>query len=99
MVLTFALLAFSFRIMQEKIQERVSVVAVYDREAGAMPRVIRWNGRLYQVTKLGYHHKVKQGQALQHIFSVATETLAFRLRHDTESLIWWLEEVSDGVTT
>ena len=85
--------------MQEKIREQVSVVAVYDRDKGTvMPRVIRWNGRLYQVTKLGYHHRVKQGQALQHIFSVATETLAFRLRHDTESLIWWLEEVSDGVT-
>lgn len=81
--------------MLEKVGERVSVVTVYNWEGGrVMPVGVRWQGRLYKILKLGYYHRVKVGKALQHVFSVSTETVAFRLRLDSESLVWWLEEVS-----
>lgn len=83
--------------MMEKINERVSVVVIYDKNQGKVrPTGVEWNGRLYKLSRWGYHHKVKRGDSLQHIFSVATESLAFRLRLDTETLVWYVEEVSDG---
>ncbi len=86
--------------MQEIIQEKVSVLTVYDRSNGlVMPKKMKWQGRLYNIDKIGYHHKVKEGNKLIHIFSVCNQTLAFRLRLDTETLQWTLEEVSDGITS
>ena len=83
--------------MNEMINEKVSVVSVYDRSAGiTMPKKIKWQGRVYPIEKLGYHHKVREGRKLLHIFSVCNDALAFRLRLDTETLGWTLEEVSDG---
>ena len=49
------------------------------------------------ITKLGFHHTVRVGRVLHHIFSVATESMFFRLNLDTETLSWTLEEVSDGL--
>ena len=83
--------------MLEKVNERVDCITVYKKEGGiVMPYKIKWNGRTYTITKLGYHHKQKIGTVVHHIFSVATSSLAFRLRFDPDTLFWHLEEVSDG---
>ncbi|MFH0864085.1 MAG: hypothetical protein V1858_03290 [Candidatus Gottesmanbacteria bacterium] len=83
--------------MNEVINEKVSVVSIYDRATGLVkPFKIKWQGRIYKITTLGYHHKTKEGKKLLHIFSVCNETIAFRLKLDTENLHWTLEEVSDG---
>lgn len=83
--------------MTEKINERVDVITIY-RKAGAivMPYKLRWNGREYKITTLGYHHKVKEGKTVVHVFSVSNDELAFRLRFNTDTLSWILEEVLDG---
>lgn len=84
--------------MTETINEKISVVAVYNREDKRfLPQRIKWQGRIYTITKLGFHHTVKVGRVLHHLFSVTDGTLAFRLDLDTEVLSWTLQEVSDGL--
>jgi hypothetical protein len=83
--------------MIEKINEQVDCICIYKRVGGSvMPYKIRWNGRIYKITKVGYHHKRRDGRYIYHIFSVATNTLFFKLKLDTETLHWYVEEVSDG---
>ncbi len=82
--------------MSERIQERISVVTVYSEKRGSvLPWKIRWRGRIYTITKIGYHHTNRAGRVLYHYFSVTNGKVFFRLSHNTESLTWLLEEVSD----
>jgi hypothetical protein len=84
--------------MIEAIHERVSVITVYNREKHLVfPWCVRWQGRRYTLTKFGFHHTQRAGRKLLHIFSGVYGGIAFRLTHDTETLTWMLEEVSDGV--
>ena len=83
--------------MIEHINEQIDCICVYKKiGATVMPYQIKWNGRVYKITKLGYHHKRRDGRYIYHIFSVATDSLAFKLKLDTETLHWYVEEVSDG---
>lgn len=86
--------------MREKIEEEISVVMYYSaRQHSAAPHLIRWQNKDYQVGKIGYHHSVKEGATLHHIFELidAEETLWFRLNFNTDNLHWKLEAVSDGL--
>jgi len=86
--------------MREVINEKVSVVTVYNREKHTvLPWLLKWQGRRYTITTLGYHHTERRGRVLHHIFSVTNGTMFFRLNFETESLTWMLEEVSDGLAT
>ena len=83
--------------MIEAINEKVSVITVHNQQThSVMPYKMRWQGRDYVIKKLGFHHTVRNGRTLLHKFSVSTGAMDFRLSYDTESLIWTLEEVSDG---
>ena len=83
--------------MNQKVNEKVDVITIYRKLEGKVtPYKIRWNGRDYITTKIGYHHAVRTGRAVYHIFHVCAGSLAFRLRHDPDTLHWILEEVSDG---
>ena len=87
-------------IVLEIIQERVSVITKYDRAAGTvMPVKVRWQTKDYLMQKLGYYHRVRQGRTVQHIFHVTDGALDFRLRLDSDTLHWTLEQVSDGNAT
>jgi len=84
--------------MTETNNENISVVTVYNRDKRTtLPWRLKWHGRVYTITKLGFHHTVRVGRVLHHIFSVATSSMFFRLNLDTETLSWTLEEVSDGL--
>ena len=83
--------------MHEIVNERVSVITIYDRQKGTViPAKIKWQAREYKITKLGYYHKVRDGRTTHHIFHVTDGHLDFRLNFDSETLHWKLEEVSDG---
>lgn len=83
--------------MLEYIHETIDVITIYKRLGSkTAPYKIRWNGRSYLITKVGYHHKVREGHTVYHIFHVCSDTLAFKLKHNPDSLQWILEEVSDG---
>ncbi len=85
--------------MRERINEEVSVVMYYNaRKRIALPFAIGWQNREYKVGKIGYHHIVKDGLTLHHIFELVDkeEILWFRINLDTSNLHWLLETVSDG---
>lgn len=86
--------------MHEVVNEKISVVTIFDSDTGSvLPKKIKWGRHIYLIETLGYHHKIREGRKLLHIFSVSNQTLAFRLSFDTENLHWTLEEVSDGLTS
>lgn len=83
--------------MIQKILAPVSVLALFNHKKRAFePLFVLWEGKKHKVQKIGYHHKVREGNTIFHIFSILCETLFFRLKLDTESLLWTVEEISDG---
>lgn len=84
--------------MHSKLSEPVSVVLGYDsRTRTTRPLSLTWAGTNYPVLKIGLHHTYHHGDILYHIFSIASRELFFRLKLDTTTLHWVLEEVSDGL--
>jgi hypothetical protein len=84
--------------MIQTINEKVAVLTIYKPGTGPLtPYKLRWQGRVYRITKIGFHHTVREGRTLFHVLAVASQTLAFRLSLNTETLQWLLEEVSDGM--
>jgi hypothetical protein len=84
--------------MHETINEKIGVITVYDAYKHTTTLYsVKWQGKVHKITKVGYHHAVRDGRTLKHIFSVTSETLAFRLIFDSETLSWTLAEVSDGI--
>lgn len=85
-------------VMTQKLSEPVTVEFLSDGSSRRLlPKSIYWNGRLYQITKVGLRHTHRQGRTLFHIFSVLAHTLYFRLSLNTDNLLWQLEEISDGL--
>ncbi len=76
-----------------EINEKVTVGMVNN-----VPKYVLWKGRSHTVTKIGLHHFYRKGKTLYHIFSILSDTLFMRLKFDTDSLNWKLEEVSDNLT-
>ena len=85
--------------MREVINQEVSVVSYFSaRKRLSLPHVISWQGREYGVGKIGFHHTVRKGDTLHHIYELvdADEQLWMRIVLDTSNLHWMLEAVSDG---
>ncbi|MCL4364576.1 hypothetical protein M1328_05060 [Patescibacteria group bacterium] len=83
--------------MLEKVFEKVSVLSLYNHEKNRfIPYKMRWRLRDYFIKRLAYHHKIREGRNLFHIFYVSDGNLDFKIRFDAESLNWILEEISDG---
>ncbi|MBI4067675.1 hypothetical protein HY407_04785 [Candidatus Gottesmanbacteria bacterium] len=86
--------------MSEIIDEAVSVVTIYNKNGQVWPWKIKWNERIYNTIKIGFHQPLRQGRKLLHIFSVLTDSqTSFRLMLDTETLHWRLSEVVDESTS
>lgn len=82
--------------MTENINEKVSIVMVYNHKTGlSMPKKIRWRNRDYLIKSLSYYHRVHQGKNIIHVFNVTDGNLDFRLSLDSENLQWTLEEIYD----
>jgi hypothetical protein len=61
------------------------------------PKWVKWKNRIHEIEQVGLHYTFREGRTLYHIFSVTTKTLCMKLSLDTETLIWRLMEVSDGI--
>lgn len=83
--------------MSNIINEKISVITTFDPYTGIVfPRKIKWQGRVYKITKIGFHYPMRQGRRLLHYFGVLSENnTSFKLRFDTDNLHWTLEEVID----
>lgn len=62
----------------------------------SIPKYMIWKGRNYTINKIGLHHHFTEGKTLYHVFSVVSGTVFLRLRLDTGSLLWKLEEFNDA---
>jgi len=88
--------------MREPINERVSVVSIYSsRKHYFAPYTISWQNKDYRIGEIGFHHQIKEGDILHHIFECVDnqKSLWFRLNFDTKKLTWTLEVVSDGLAS
>jgi hypothetical protein len=74
------------------VNEKVTVGMVND-----IPKYVIWKNRSHNITQVGLHHLYHQGKTLYHIFSVVADTLFMRLKFDTDTLYWTLEETEDGI--
>lgn len=84
--------------MIQKISAPISVQLVYDHHRRSVtPRQILWDGKVIRIAKVGMHHTIREGRTLFHIFSVTSSDLFFRLKLDTDTLFWTLEEIADGL--
>jgi hypothetical protein len=86
--------------MREKINQEISVISVFSaRQRAAAPYLISWQNSDYQVGKIGYHHTIRRGVTLHHIYEVTDKdgNLCFRLNHNTDNLHWVLEVIHDGL--
>lgn len=75
--------------MTTLINESVSVKLV-----SSTPKSLFWRGRVYPITQIGLHHTFWEGKILKHVFSVVSDSIAFKLILDTQTLNWNLEEIS-----
>lgn len=84
--------------MIQKVSVPVSVAVTYEhKKRQVMPQLILWEGRKHTIKKIGYHHTYRQGKTLFHVFSVESDTLFFKLVHNTDNLSWLVEETADGL--
>jgi len=85
--------------MNQPINKEISALVTFDCDKKRVtPIKIRWGKRVHKIDKIGFHHKYKKGNTLYHVFSVCNKDLHFRLLFDTDTLIWVLQEISDGNT-
>ena len=78
------------------MHERISVITIYDHTKGTtVPYRIKWQGRVYTITKFGFHHTRKDGAVLCHIFSVLAGSMYFCLNLNTVTLSWSVEKANE----
>ena len=53
-----------------------------------MPKKVLFEGNEHLIKKVGFHHVYRDGRTLYHVFSVASDSLFFRLVLNTETLGW-----------
>jgi len=73
------------------VDEKVTVGMVNN-----IPKYVQWHGRVHNVTQIGLHHLYREGRTLYHVFSVVADTLFMKLKFDTDSLSWRLEETESS---
>ncbi len=80
--------------MAETIDESVSVNLLSNHIKGtAAPSSLYWRGRRYTLSQMGFHHTLREGRVLVHVYSMTDGTTFFKLQFDTETLLWKLLEV------
>lgn len=72
------------------VSEKVRVISDFSRIF-----FIEWKHRSYKIDKVGFHHILRDGSRLKHIFSVISGTLFLKLEFDTKHLDWTLLEIQE----
>lgn len=86
-------------VMLQRVDEPVAVITAWPdhNQTKAAPRLMQWKGQVYKLRELGMHFPRRSGSKLWHVFTVTDETHCFRLELDSETLLWKLTEISDGL--
>ena len=89
----------------EKIQEPISVIALFEEQHKPSIHKFSWKDRVYKVDEVNLINKMFKGQDVIYMFSVTAHQAntnpntprndlgAYKLRFDTSTLGWWLEEI------
>lgn len=95
--MTFGLCSgFNVYVIQ-KVNAPITVLSISNYKKGLFePLEVFWDGFRHKVTKIGYHHKYFQGKTLFHVFSINCDSTFFKINLNTDTLLWKLEEYSDG---
>ena len=78
-----------------KINERVDVLVDFVGQA-VKPLVFKWGGRDYSVKKINLIHIAREGRDKIYYFSVTDDANYFKLKFNTSSLEWGLEEMQSN---
>ncbi len=81
-------------IMTE-IQEAINVWVFFEKNL-IKPHLFFWHGRQIKIDKINLVHTSKNGQSLFYHFSVSSGGNFYRLKFDTNKMVWILEEVDDS---
>ncbi|MBU1133156.1 MAG: hypothetical protein ABIA11_04080 [Patescibacteria group bacterium] len=85
--------------MIQKLSAPISVLSYFNHKKRKFsPLLVVWEGKEHKVSKIGYQHKFWSGNTLFHVFSVVCEGIFFKIKLNTQSLSWEIEEISDGET-
>jgi len=83
--------------MLETVNEKISVVMVSSKKHNkAYPYKMRWKEREIVFSETTYHHMIREGRLVSHIFHTTDKITDYKLSFDTQNLSWRLLEVSDG---
>ncbi len=84
--------------MIQKIKAPITVISIFNHQKrSVIPAVLKWDGKIYKIKKVGFHHSFRQGRTLFHTFSVSSNDTFFKIVLNTDTLFWELEEISDGL--
>lgn len=79
--------------MYDYIHEPITVIAEFRTPKPQVHR-FTWQQREHVVKALNLVTKARKGRDLVWLFHVSTDTGAYKLRLDTDTLQWWLEELT-----
>jgi hypothetical protein len=83
--------------VRQRLSAPIAVHLLSSDTGRAEPRRLVWAGQSHHILRVGLHHQYRRGRTLYHVFSVATDTLFYRLVLNTDSLQWTVEEIADGL--
>lgn len=77
----------------ETIHEKITVNATFNEELQLDVNGFRWKDKIYKVDRVHMINRLNKGDKLVYFVSTSDEQGAYKLRFDTDSLQWWMEEV------
>lgn len=79
--------------MYEPIHEKIKVLVEFNNHRLKIIN-FEWQGREHVVEQINLVTKARKGRELVWVYYVSNEAAAYKLRYDTESITWWLEEIT-----
>lgn len=79
--------------MYEPIHEKIQVLVEFTNHRLKIIS-FEWQGREHIVDQINLITKARKGRELVWVYYVSNQGAAYKLRYDTESITWWLEEIT-----
>lgn len=79
--------------MYDPVHEKIKVDAIFENGKVSVTR-FKWKDKVYKVNEVTLITKAYRGRDTVWLVYVTTLTAAYKLRFDTDTLNWWMEELS-----
>lgn len=77
--------------MYDPVHEKIKVDAIFENGKVSVTR-FKWKNKVYKVDQVTLVTKAYRGRDAVWLVYVTTLTAAYKLRFDTDTLNWWMEE-------